>query len=186
MSDKRQLIVVDVETTGLDSSVHVPIEVAAVNFETGEELYFVPHLRPEDLVSASPEALEINRYFERGVWREMLSPFDTRSRYIELFQMLDCNTLGGSNPRFDSDMLRRGYHIAVDSWPKEVWHHRLADIANYAGTALQLAPHELVGLADVCKGLGVSHFDEHSALGDVRATVACFRKLVEQYMAEAL
>ncbi|PKQ59767.1 hypothetical protein B5566_02685 [Mycobacterium sp. MHSD3] len=171
MSD-RQLIVVDLETTGLDPQAHVPIEVAAINVATGEALTFVPYLEAMDLGHADGEALRINRYFERGVYKLMLNPTSTNEKWIALRNMLDGNTLGGANPRFDAAMLMR----AMGHAGKEPWHHRLADISAYVAGARGRTPEELPGLAECCELLGVINHDPHSALGDAEATVACFHK----------
>lgn len=191
----RQLIVVDVETTGLNPDVHLPLEVAAINVATNEVLHFVPTLTRANLENVEPAAMEINRYFERGMWRHALTIDETVAAYQTLFSWLEGNTLGGSNPRFDGQMLIRGYGAALSlslmdfvckaqaATVREVWHHRLADLSAYAGPALLRAPNELVGLADVCTALGVTNPDEHTALGDAQATADCFRILTSHYAA---
>lgn len=189
MSDQRQLIVVDVETTGLDPDVHLPLEVAAINVATNEVFHFVPNLDRAILGNSEPAAMEINRYFERGIWRHALTIEETVGAYGVLFTWLEGNTLGGYNPRFDGQMLIRGYTAALvgygcqDAAVREVWHHRLADLSAYAGPALLRAPNELLGLADVCTALGVTNPAAHTALGDARATAECFRILTEHYAA---
>ncbi len=182
----RQLIVVDTETTGLNPNTAAIIEIAAVNVATGEEVRFVPYVSPDQLAEASPEALHINRYYERALFREMLFSEHTTRAFTDLAVMLEGNTFGGSNPAFDAALVRRypqpgfieGDHIHPMG---EVWHHRLADLAAYAGPALLLAPNELVGLAQICERLGVQIDGEHTALGDARATAECFRKLTHYY-----
>lgn len=181
----RDLIVVDVETTGLDPDYHLPIEVAAINMRTGEELYFVPLISPKALGQASGEALQINRYYERGVYKAMVpSGTETANYYDRLWQMLEGNTFGGSNPRFDARILCRGAAIPIgdpdmNNRPREeVWHHRLADVASYAAGTLALHPAKAPGLADLCQRLGISVDEPHSALGDARATAECFNRLM--------
>lgn len=195
MSGKRNLIIVDVESTGLDQSRHVPLEVAAVNVHTGEELYFVPVFESGTMEAASGKALQINRYFERGLYAQSTTWQATEQHWEELWTMLSGNTLGGSNPTFDAAMLINGYmqtkrnngaaYLAAHV-SKPVWHHRLADLAAYAAPAFRLPPNELVGLADVCNLLGVTNEDEHTALGDARATAECFRKLIHSYTGDRL
>lgn len=188
----RQLVVVDVETTGLVRGRHFPLEVAALNVTTGEELYFIPALPDHALECASGDALAINRYFERRLYEHKCNWRDTESRWDELWEMLSGNTLGGSNPTFDADMIIAGYAAALRGGfpagtvpePSQVWHHRLADVSAYAAAALQLAPTELVGLADVCKELCVDNAAPHTAMGDARATAECFRILQNIYKAQ--
>lgn len=192
----RELIVIDCESTGLDPNFHVPIEIAAINLNTGKALRFVPELRPEFLAQADPAAMAINRYFERRVWEDALSRQETQDKYELLFNMLRGNTLGGSNPRFDADMIRRGYAVANSApttnllaprdpgfLPDEVWYHRLQDLAAYSCGALGADPAEPPGLAAVRKALGVKSPDEHTALGDARATAECFTILKAKYSA---
>lgn len=187
----RQLIVVDTETSGLIPGTHFPLEVAAVNVTTGEELYFVPMFPKGTLDNADGAALAINRYFERGLHRQRLDWFDSDTDWGDLWCMLQGNTLGGSNPAFDAAMITTGFSAAIaytggrdNAWgttTRPSWHHRLADLAAYAGPALLLAPNELVGLAQICEALNVQIDGEHTALGDARATAECFRKLTNYY-----
>lgn len=170
----RSLVVVDVETTGLDVEKHIVLEVAAINVSTGEEFYFVPWVRNSELSQAEPEALSINRYYERRVYVNMLSPRGASEAWRKVASMLNGNTLGGSNPTFDASMIGKRF----DNYKlRHGWHHRLADLAAYAAGKLDLPPDELPGLAKVCELLGITNESEHSALGDARATAECFRKL---------
>ncbi|NKV08569.1 3'-5' exonuclease [Rhodococcus hoagii] len=175
MSD-RDLIVVDIETTSLDTERALVLEVAAINTTTGEELHFVPALPPGWMEEADPVSLAINRYFERRLFDEELAEEPTRDRYATLVEMLQGNTFGGSNPRFDAAILDRvlaGYGYATS------WHHRLADLAAYTAGSIWLEPTDLPGLDRCCGLLGVENEAPHSALGDARATAKCFERLDE-------
>ncbi|MDG3012484.1 3'-5' exonuclease [Rhodococcus sp. D2-41] len=175
MSD-RQLIVVDLETTHLDTSKAVILEVAAINVTTGEELAFVPAVTPEQLAAADPEALAVNRYFERKVFRGALDTQLTTTRYLQLSKMLSGNTLAGANPRYDAAVL----HGALRAWigvDTEPWHFRLADITSITAGALGIDPAHLPGLRRCCDLLGVENLEAHSAYGDALATAECFRAL---------
>lgn len=169
----RELIVVDVETTGLNYTIHKIIEVAAINTATDEVVAFCPHVDPLDLGNADGFALQVNRYYERGAWKHMLTTEASNEQYRRLAEMLKGNTLAGCNPTFDSEFLTQAsQHLYAP-----VWHYRLADLSAYAAGALGIPPNELGGLGDICERLGVDPGIEHSALDDARATVECFRKL---------
>lgn len=190
MSEQREMWVVDVETTGLITAVHVPVEVAAVNVRTGEVIEFVPFLRDKDLARAERPALAINRYFERRVWDRELSCTATVDAYRDLFGVLSGQVLGGANPRFDAAMLVRGYAIAAKTvdrarkWTDESWHHRLEDVQSYAAAVMRLPLGDVPSLARVCEFVDVENPLEHSALADARATAECFRRLyARQYAA---
>ncbi len=181
----RQLIVVDTETTGLDTSFHVPLEVAAVNVDTGEHMTFVPQTPRGAFDQAAGDALQINRYFERGLFAARLNYEATWRAYADLWKMLEGNTFAGSNPAFDAAMLLRGVDVTRmeagmwdDSIPHRApWHHRLADLSAYAAGILEYPPTELPGLNLVCQAVGVENDAPHTALGDALATAECFRRL---------
>lgn len=169
MSDKRQLIVVDVETTGLSATAW-PLEVAAINVTTGEVFEFVPFVTDSALGTADRKALQINRYYERGVWEHMLPDSDANTeKFGFLRSMLQGNTFAGSNPTFDARIIAR--------FTGEVWHHRLADLSAYAAGVLGIDPTELPGLAAVCERLDITNDEEHSAYYDAQATAECFKAL---------
>lgn len=184
---RRQLIVVDVETTGTDPAQHVPIEVAAINLATGDELHFVPFLHPDNLAAADYDALRINRYFERGVFKQALPPAETRSRYEQLWEWPHDSRFGGANPRFDAEMLRHGYGRTSNSighgyqLPEEVWHYRLADLGSYAAGVLGIDLADVPSLDEVREALGLDACEPvHSALADARNAAACFKFLAER------
>lgn len=178
----RQLIVVDTETTGLGPD-SMPLEIAAVNVDTGEELYFVPAGALEAARKADPEALAVNRFFERRVDKREMRLAETNQNYIALWDMLRGNTLAGSNPAFDASVLVRGYKHsrAMQVDPETPWHHRLADLAAYAAPALGREPTDTPGLNVVLDALGIENTCPHSALGDASATAEAFRRLREMY-----
>jgi len=165
----REIVVVDIETGGLDDDDCI-LEVAAINLTTGEEILFAPSLTDGAIHTASPDALRINRYYERGVYENELTDYATAEAYETLEAMLTGNTFAGSNPRFDSHFIAREIG--------QVWHHRLLDLSAYAAGVLAIDPTDLPSGFKVCELLGVANEDEHSALGDARATAECFRKLI--------
>ncbi|QFP94844.1 DNA polymerase II exonuclease [Mycobacterium phage Marshawn] len=171
----RQLIVVDLETTGLHDEA-MPLEVALLNVDTGESLLFVPHVTVEQMNAAQPKALEVNGYLERDVWRDMLTEQQTAVAWAEVQDWLRGNTFGGSNPAFDSTIVARQlvtFGVAPQTVGK-VWHHRLADLAAYAAGKLDVDPTELAGLDDVAERLAVPVVARHTAIGDVLVTGLCF------------
>lgn len=185
----RQLVVVDVESTGLVPQSHTPLEVAAINLETGEELHFVPFLSARDILNAQPDALQINRYYERGVWRHQLPQAETKLRYAALFEMLRGNTFGGANPRFDAEILRYGFaraHAVASTdplaephinLPDETWHYRLSDIQSYYCGVMGTDPAQPPSLTTILGELDINNPNEHSAYADAEATCQAFRAL---------
>lgn len=179
----RNLWVVDLETTSLDTEKAYILEVAAVNVETGQFIYFVPFVKPSVFGAADPQALTVNRYFERRLYDRMLTQGETEETYNDLACLLSGETLGGSNPAYDSAVLSRAFvdvsagseWLSLDRAP---WHYRLADLAAYAAGVLGLPPTETPGLSKVCELLDVTNEEPHTAMGDARATAECFRRLI--------
>lgn len=165
----RDIIVIDCETTGLGEGAAI-LEVAAVNVATGIEFQFAPYVVKGDIAHAEPKALQINRYFERGVWEHMAMPDKTDDLFDDLRKILTGNTFAGSNPTFDSNLIAK--HT------DRVWHHRLLDLSAYCAGVMGWPPNHLQGLEWVCRELGVENTEPHSALGDARATAECFRLLM--------
>jgi DNA polymerase-3 subunit epsilon len=161
------VIVVDVETTGLQRRHDLVVEVAWWNLTTAERGHFIPaHDIDHALDIGSSVALKMNDYQERI----MVLPQDLEG--IEAQQLetqLKNNTLAGSNPSFDAAFLER---IIFPSW-----HHRLWDLGAYAAGRLNL--NYIPGLADVCSRLGVNAPD-HTAVNDVTATGTCLLELASR------
>lgn len=165
----RQLVLVDVETSGL-RDIDVAVEVAWWNMATGEHGVFVPeHDIAWVLRHGDPMALRLNRYRERLVDAAQ----DTDRLHTErLRRELGGNTLGGSNPAFDAELLQRCV-TGGEKW----WHHRKWDLANYTAGVFRIDPTELPGLEQVCSLLSVHNGAPHTAMGDVIATANCLSEL---------
>lgn len=180
-SSTPHLIVVDVETSGLDPTCHDVLEVAAIDLATGEDLTFVPTpVRGSWLEEADPDALRINRYFERAVYRDRVDVDTTRDRWRLLADILDGNIIAGANPQFDASFV----DAAMRHWGIECRRrHQLRDLATYAAGVLGIDPAELVSSASIFESLGVVNDSPHSAWGDAAATADAFRTLLDRQRA---
>lgn len=169
---KRDVVVVDVETTGFDPTVHVTVEVAWWNLTADERGAFIPqHDVRAALAGANIRSLQITRYVDRIAEAKQ----DDGTERLRLWHQLNANTMAGSNPRFDAGFLAAMNRGAGQITP-EPWHYRLWDLSAYAAGRLGL--DYLPGLFEVCELVDVPTPD-HSAEADVTATGLCFRKLME-------
>lgn len=160
----RQLVFVDTEYSNLDTSVADLIEVAYA-VEDGPVISGIP---PHVLAFADPQALEVNRYYERGLDTADRDHFIIR----DVLQALRGNTLVAANPRVDATMLSR-------HGGGETWHYRLLDVESAA--MLILGFDHVPSLRDIREDLTLRGYSipapDHSAAADVTTLRACFRAL---------
>ena len=95
---------IDVETTGLDHTIHeiISIAIIAENSKTGNILgEFDRKIKPMSIGSAEPKALEINGYNLEG-WKDAVEPsLDIAETIAGLLDHEDCGLWVGHNPYFD-------------------------------------------------------------------------------------
>jgi DNA polymerase III epsilon subunit-like protein len=128
----RILAFTDCETTGLDPFLHDPWEIAVILRHDGHDEEHVFRIEP-DLTNADPEALRMNRYYERTLdpdwqWDDR----ETAARH--LYELLNRAVLIGSNPAFDAEMLTHLLGRYFDE-PRP-WHYRTIDVVTLAAGSL--------------------------------------------------
>lgn len=167
------VVFVDTETTGLDPNRHTLWEVAIIEGES--EFLFQRELTPQELADADPQALWVNRYYQR-----QRSVLDRRDMAKMIAEALAGKVLAGIGPWFDARFLqsflrRNGQALVID--------HRLVDCKTLAVGALlndgvtrsaeereardrlQEPPFET---RDVATALGIDRGEAHTALADAR------------------
>jgi DNA polymerase-3 subunit epsilon len=177
------LVIVDTETTGLDREIHVPVEVAWSVAGGPVSTLVLPHTQ-RDIDAADPEALRTNGYYERGLGQPWKRATHLQvAAFGDLFDMPDYGQrrIGGANPRFDMDMLRKALRC-------EPWHYRPVSIPDEAAAVLGWPESKsLIVTAGHLRALG---FDipqaDHTAAGDVAATVAVKRAVMAIQATHAL
>lgn len=153
------LVFVDVETTGLDPSLHSIWEVAFAVDDGPILSSFVAHSTEH----ADPGALEVNGYLDRFQGAPLLGLEFER----QLRGALTGNTLVAANPAFDAAFLRARWGVAP-------WRYRLLDVEAYAMPYFDLDVP--VGLARIAELLGIEAPD-HTAHADVDVLRKCFYEL---------
>lgn len=170
------LVVVDVETSGLDPDTHIVLEVAAIDLHTHEELVFVPHLPDSSWRGrATAEALEVNRYDERRLSEDTAGPLATVDAWSGLNEMLEGNLIAGANPEFDAKFVDKAlYNLGI----KPLRRHQTRDLVTYAAGVLGIDPAIAMRSGELITMLGITNELPHSAQGDARAAAEAFRLLM--------
>lgn len=157
----------DIETSGLDPYRHEILEIAyAIDDDAPYTLIF-----PHYLLNADPKALEINRYYERGLARKR--SWAKEHELEGLQQILQDQTIAGSNPAFDVSFLR--------AYDYSGWKHRLMDVplwvAGHFGWLESAGLQRTITYMNMKKGHNLPYPD-HSAKGDIIATRALFKAVL--------
>lgn len=93
-----KFVFVDTETTGLDHTKHEMLEIAIVVFENGEKTTIERKIKPTNLETAQPKALEVNGYNEEE-WAEA-QEWD-KQMSLEFRDLIRGAMIIGHNPMFD-------------------------------------------------------------------------------------
>lgn len=162
---RRDHVFVDTEYDRLDTGTANLVEVA---FAT-EDHPVVSGIPPHSIEGHDAKALQINRYWERGL--DNKAGWD-RDIIDITAKMTAGQTVVGANTRVDAHILSRfiGY---------EPWHYRLCDVESVA--YLLLGFDQMPGLREIKDKLAELGYDlptpDHSAAGDVETLRAVFRIL---------
>jgi DNA polymerase III alpha subunit (gram-positive type) len=163
---------VDVETTGLDPSVHEIIEFA-VAFEDGSSSTF--KLAPDNIASADPEALKVNGYTS-AAWDDS---FSQEQGAKEISKLLNECILIGHNIKFDYafiEALCRKHQCQLN-----ISYHTI-DTVSLAYVIMAPKGLNSLSLKSVCEHLGIKPEDSvhRAAEGAIRAK-AVFEALASRF-----
>lgn len=180
------LIFLDTETTGLEDDPDAEvIEYAFAEWDSDKpgddkivridsQLVMPRHGCPE-------EAAKINGY-DPALWRAHdARPFGSGDVDNVLSYLKPGSLIAGSNPRFDINFLKREFRRteSMTYWPKI--EHRYLNLASLAWPLWAVQEVDGVGLAYLTEYFSIEH-KQHSAEGDVRASVAVWEALFSIYV----
>src|SRR6185312_1356009 len=121
------MIVVDIETGGLDPRKNPILSIGAVNFDNGYSFY--RECKPRSDLVINDQALDING-FKREDLKDKMSTYMLLEdfNYWVIEQKTDF-TIAGENPSFDRDFLFENYkHYDIDN----KFSHRTVDLHSLA------------------------------------------------------
>lgn len=178
----RIILVIDVETTGLDPSRHEIIDLWAVALDAKDlavRWQAGGRVMPRHIETASPKALEINRY-DAEEWAESWAS-DLHDVWGNVVKNYTSDTIAhacGHNIQFDVRFLDAGLGVAY-KW----WNHRLIDTASIAIRDQRAGRFDVRSLSSlvgyyVKSSVALAHWrpeQRHSARADARITAAVLR-----------
>jgi len=124
----KNLAFLDLETTGLDIRIHSVVEIGIIT-DSNEYSWFM-ELSQSELLHASREALELNKYFERletesPIWK----PEDRAGVAKDVSEILNNKFIVGANSSFDAKfiskfLLGHGFDLG--------WNYKIIDVYSMA------------------------------------------------------
>ena len=179
------MIILDCETTGLESYRHALVSIGAVLYEDqGKEFY--TEKRPADGAEISDQALEVNGYTREYLQNIEISTRDAMRQFSNWVltedRLLPRHYLGGFNTHFDAAFINWSYEKAKmdkTSIPNFDFHY----LDLYSVFVAKVGKKgQGTGLRGVCEYLGVRPESyPHNALNGARKTAQCLKILLEEF-----
>lgn len=180
------MIVVDVESTGVDARKCSLLSVGAVEFENATHTFYM-ECRAFDGAHVEKEALVISGFTEAQIHDEKKQT-DREVALAFLDWLKTCKewTLAGQNPSFDRSFLEETAHRYHINWPLA---HRTIDlhsIAYYHMKRKGIEPpqknnHSALNLDRILKYVGLpTRAKKHNALEDAKLEAEAFARLLYQ------
>lgn len=159
---KKPLAFIDTETTGLDPALNEIIEYAIVRVSADgrETLRWVTKIKPQNIETAHPKALEVNGYTPEA-WADAPTMAEVGAKILR--DLGDC-VIVGHNVSFDEAMLNANLQRA--GFTQRIPYHKV-DTVTLAYE--HLVPEGLTSLSldNIRKFMGWSLDGAHTALQDV-------------------
>lgn len=172
---KHNLAFIDIETTGLDVSLHEILEIGCVI--TDPELKVIEEfeikIKPEHIENANKVSLKVNHYKEKD-WKDALP--HRKAIYIFSKKVNDC-IMVGQNVAFDYGFLDLA--LLRENFKNTMHYHKLDTISIAWAKLNKNKDIEHFSLRDMCKYFNIINENPHSALSDARATFELYKKLME-------
>lgn len=178
------MIIIDIETTGLDPRKHSLLSIGAVNFNNPEETFY-GECRIFDGADIMEEVLEMNGFTVDGVIdKKKQSPSDLIKSFIEWLNQFKDQTIAGHNVHSDLGFLRieaarsnlnyRFSYRVVDL-------HTVAYVKRLQSKEAEPLSKDITGLEidDIVKMAGIEPDRvAFQALEDARLEAECFSRLI--------
>lgn len=181
------MIVIDIETSGLDPNKHAIVSLGAVNFENPDHIFY-SECKVFPGAKIDEQALVVNSFSEADITDPTKQdPKVLILAFLEYAKLCEDTTLAGMNPGvFDIPFLERAAQREKIDWTfgrHSIDLHTLC----YAHMRMHKKPiplknkHSAINLARVLEYVGLENIDvPHHALEDAKLTAECISRLLYQ------
>ena len=178
------MIVVDLETTGLDAQKNSIASIGAVDFLDPSNVFYV-ECRIEEGAIISEESLKITGFTPESLRDKRRPSVKTVTQdFFWWCKKATARVLSGENPWLDASFLRKSSATYAIEWP---FGHRLVDLhsicyAHYLSWGLPI-PYERqgdgLGLDQIIEYLGIKADRKlHNALADAKLEAEAFSRII--------
>ncbi len=179
------MIVVDVEASGTEPSLHSIVSVGAVDFRN-PEYQFYEECRIWDGAHVMDEALAVNGFTREQITDPSKQPLEAlTAKFINWALNCEEQTFAGQNPSFDRDFLKSSAMRGHLSWP---FAHRTVDLHSVAYAHILgrgIPPplknkHSALNLDSILEYVGIPGGEPkpHNALTGAKSAAECFSRLL--------
>lgn len=175
----KDLLFLDVETTGLDPSTHEVIEIAAMRTSPNALVIrgqYTAKIKPLKIELAEPKALQINGYTPSEWSDEKCTSLETVVSEISKLGN-DC-VLVGHNVSFDESFVVPMFKKLEQRVP---WSYHKVDTVTLAWPLYVTTDLEGLSLAKISSYLGADAKPTHRAAADVAACREVYVRLIAKY-----
>ncbi len=175
----KDVVAIDIETTGLNPEVHGITQIALVRGQLAD--FLKGYVKPIKNYIIMPPKCEINDYaakitgFTREKWANR-GAVSFEKIHKELLEDIADATPLGWNPAFDKGFITHTLrHECGGAIPH--WDYHLIDVSNFALPLLMRGEIQSLSMSAVGPYVGVSNEGEHDAVVDVRRTLEILPRL---------
>lgn len=177
--EHTKFVALDIETTGLDMSIHEIIQIGCVLFSYNKKTKqykidneFEIKIKPKHIENANKISLKVNKY-NTSDWQDAIT---IEKALKTLSKKLKDRVMVGHNAGFDYHFLNctfNRFHIA------NTLHYHVLDTLSLAYGKLQNSDAKRLSLQYLSDYFGIENKKAHTALADARATYELFVALMK-------
>lgn len=174
---RRDLVVVEVTTTGPDPTHDAVIDICAINVHTGRSWAIALPVNELAVARADESFLVRGGFTSEGLLaRCVVDDSLVEDQLDELSDVLRGSTLGGAYPQMTAAFV---YTLLTTRGLSAGWHFHLAELGALTAGAWGLPPTAIPSLAECARLWEVELSDTTTANGSAETAARCFAKLIE-------